>query len=150
MEKGNINRSARLILCAYPRQLILAASLFVLVFLTPIPGSSQTLPSGVLSATISTIAPDSSLGSPNSKSTITLMVSSISDKKNAHVSIVDPSDSTLFTQVYDVGRIATYSMSGGYKLTLRFFTALNLVSNTVKVRFEDKSGNFGTAFTVSE
>lgn len=149
MKKGkSIWSLRRLVLIANIQRPTLKLSLIVFVFLAPFFGYTQTLPSGVVSATIVTLAPDSSIGSPNSTNVVSIKANSISNIAKAHLSVVDVSDSVLFSQVYDVKRTSVYNISGGYSITLRFFTQVDVGANLIKVQFEDTNNDLGVPFTV--
>lgn len=107
------------------------------------------LPANVTSATYTTVQADSNSNSPKHATVVSIKVKSLAGIHKAHVKVVDGSNNEIFTQEYDGRTSMAYSATGGYTLSLKFFSTLNLSTNTVKVQFEDKNQTLGTAFIVA-
>lgn len=109
--------------------------------------NAQTLPS-ITSATYLTSAPVGN--SPKSATTVKVKVPSIEGVATVHVSVADGSNNVLHTQEYDIARVAAPAKEGGYVLSLKFFSAANLATSSVKVTLEDTNETLGTVFTATE
>lgn len=111
--------------------------------------AQAALPANVVSATVTTVMAQPGSSSPNNTSVASIKVKSLTGIHKVHLSVVDGSNNNLFEQEYNARTNMAVSATGGYTLSLKFFTHIDLGANTVKVRFEDKDNNLGAAFTVT-
>lgn len=109
-------------------------------------GQAQTLPT-ITSATYETVAPVGN--SPKSATTVKASVPSIGGIAKVQVTVTDGSNNTLHTQTYDIARVAVPLKSGGYLLSLKFFTAASLAGATISVQLEDADETLGAPFSAT-